>query len=87
MEGKDEDNTHFSINRCSQKLGELVKNGNCSYHVGEKMARRSVAQQAAPAGKNGNIIRHNIACATLSFTYSSMKVMEQDSSFSYFVFL
>ena len=32
-------------------------------------------------------IRHSITCATLLFTYSSMKVMKQDSSFPVFVFL
>ena len=33
---KDEDNTRLSITRCFQKLDELVKNGNCSYPVGEE---------------------------------------------------
>ena len=38
-------------------------------------------------GEASRPARHSIICATLSFTYSSMKVMKQDSSFSYFVFL
>ena len=91
MEGRDEGkhSFHFSIGYCFQKLDELVKNGNCSYpHRGRRW--RSMVRCGAvgrPADKNGYIIRHNIACATLLFTYSSMKVMKQDSSFSVFVFL
>ena len=41
MEGRNEGKHpfHFSIGYCSQKLDELVKNGNCSYpNRGEKMA-------------------------------------------------
>ena len=71
---------------CFQKLDELVKNGNCSYPVGEKITQHS-ARRTVPAGKNSSIIRHNVTCATLLLTYSAMKVMKQDSSFSYFVFL
>ena len=87
MKGRDGDNypLHLFI-RCSQKLGRLEKNGNCSYPVGEGggTARRSTARRTVPAGRTA---RHNITCATLLLTYSAMKVMKQDSSFSYFVFL
>ena len=48
------ENTHISITRCSQKLDELEKNGNCSYPVGEEVVQHG-ARQADPAGKNGNI--------------------------------
>ena len=47
MKGRDEGKRpfHYSIVRCSQKLDELVKNGNCSYPVGGEndTARRSAA--------------------------------------------
>lgn len=42
--------------RCSQKLDEMGKNGNCSYPVGEKTERHGVARQAVTASKNSNII-------------------------------
>ena len=51
MEGRNEDNTHPSTScrcrRCSQKLDELEKNGNCSY---TRRGRRwhGVARQGKP---------------------------------------
>ena len=68
----------------SQKLDELVKNGNCSSPVG---GEGGVAQRDRPFPLTISHSKRANACATLSFTYSSMKVMKQDSSFSVFVFL
>lgn len=49
-------NIRFSISCCyrSQKLGELEKNGNSSYSIGEEggTAQRDVMWQAVPASKN-----------------------------------
>lgn len=58
MKGKDEDK-HSCCRRCSQKLGELEKNGNCSSPVGGEgsTAWRGVAWQAVLAGKNGTTQR------------------------------
>ena len=53
--------------------------------VGEKVAQRGELLPLASMTTQHSKRAH--ACAALSFTYSSMKMMEQDSSFSYFVFL
>lgn len=59
MKRRDESNTHPSTGRRrrSQKLGELEKNGNCSYPVGEKVAWHGIAWRTVPAGKNGTAQR------------------------------
>ena len=86
MKEKDESNIHLFVIRCgysyrSQKLDELVKNGNCSSPVrGEGGAR------GGPFPLTSTTSCAN-ACATFSFTYSSVKMMKQNSSFSAFVFL
>lgn len=64
MKERDEDNTHLSIScrryRCSQKLGELEKNGNCSSPVGEEdgTARRDIMRQVVSADENGTAQRN-----------------------------
>lgn len=68
----------------SQKQDELVKNGNCSSPVG---GEGDVAGRGKLLPLTTYHSKHAHACATLSFTYSSMKAMKQDSSFSTFVFL
>ena len=54
--------------------------------VGEKMARHGGALRSElfPLARTA---RHSVTCATLSFTYSSMKETKQGTSFSVFVFL
>ena len=54
--------------------------------VGEKMARHGGALRGElfPLARTA---RHSVTCATLSFTYSSMKETKQGTSFSVFVFL
>ena len=88
MEGREGDNTPSSSfatavskNWVSWKKMEIARPP-----VGEKVARHGGALRSElfPLARTA---RHSVTCATLLFTYSSVKGMEQDSSFPVFVFL